>query len=239
LNRILLVNADKSSEATFEFAINELSPPANLVRALSVEEALNKLVQYTDIERNRPFELVITDTFLAGAATGLDLWRVFYKIYPDIPFLIISNLSFYEINQNIKTELLSEINYLRKPVIKESLVQKIIEIPATAFSINLRSRPDRLLSSESVHNDMNNLVVLELILDWLEKQDWLNEPYGGQNPVQELVFQCRLSSKQLSESFFSSSRKSTAISKKAITEKILNLVELAPQLKNFYLKHST
>ncbi len=91
-----------------------------------------------------------------------------------------------------------------------------------------------LLDSDEKHQQMARLIILRLAASWLEKQNWVQAPYGGQNPVQDLLFQAQLAANRVWEDFFSKNKNSFNYDVSKIKEQILQMSELSPELKDFF-----
>ncbi|MBC7419685.1 MAG: hypothetical protein H7328_03060 [Bdellovibrio sp.] len=91
-----------------------------------------------------------------------------------------------------------------------------------------------LLNSEEKHRQMARLIILRLAAAWLEKQNWVSSPYGGQNPVQDLLFQAQLAANRVWEDFFARDQDSFNCDVSGIKHQILQMSELSPELKEFF-----
>ena len=89
-----------------------------------------------------------------------------------------------------------------------------------------------LLNNEEKHQQIERLIILKLAASWLEKQEWVNTPYGGQNPVQDLLFQTQLTANRIWEDFFS--KRENGLSTDDLKHQILEISNLTPELKNFF-----
>lgn len=58
------------------------------------EAALELIHRRAQFRGDNPYSLVITDIFLAGELSGLDVWLECQDLYPEMPFVITSHLSF-------------------------------------------------------------------------------------------------------------------------------------------------
>lgn len=91
-----------------------------------------------------------------------------------------------------------------------------------------------LLDTDLKHQEMARLIILKLAAAWLEKQDWLNSPYGGQNPVQDLLFQTQLTANCIWEDFFSKKENHVDYDRESLKRKILEIGDLTPELREFF-----
>lgn len=89
-----------------------------------------------------------------------------------------------------------------------------------------------LLDSDEKHQQMIRLVILKLATTWLEKQDWVSNPYGGQNPLQDLIFQTQLTANRIWEDFFS--KKMDEFKAEELKRQIAELGDLTPELQLFF-----
>lgn len=93
-----------------------------------------------------------------------------------------------------------------------------------------------LLDTEEKHQQMARLIILKLAAGWLEKQDWVSSPYGGQNPVQDLLFQIQLTANRTWEDFFTNKEESFNFDVEQLKEKIVEMGDLDSELKAFFNK---
>ena len=89
-----------------------------------------------------------------------------------------------------------------------------------------------LLDSDEKHQQMVRLVILKLATSWLEKQDWVSNPYGGQNPLQDLIFQTQLTANRIWEDFFS--KKMDEFKAEELKRQISEIGDLTPELQLFF-----
>jgi response regulator of citrate/malate metabolism len=87
-NRVLVVEDDLSLQPFWSFVLHRCFEKLSMEWAISGEQA-KKIVQKANVEGD-PFRLVISDIFLAGAETGLDLMgsREFIQSHAD--FILVS-----------------------------------------------------------------------------------------------------------------------------------------------------
>lgn len=60
----------------------------------SGEQALELIHRRGLFRGDSPYSLVMTDIFLEGETTGFDVWMECQKLYPEMPFVMTSYLSF-------------------------------------------------------------------------------------------------------------------------------------------------
>ncbi len=101
---------------------------------------------------------------------------------------------------------------------------------------NKNLNENTLLDSDEKHKQMARLLILKLAASWLEKQNWVDSPYGGQNPVQDLLFQAQLASNRCWADFFAKNQNNFNLDISRIKEQINQMSELAPELKEFFEK---
>lgn len=95
-----------------------------------------------------------------------------------------------------------------------------------------RINENTLLDSSEKHQQMVRLIILKLAASWLEKQDWVSNPYGGQNPLQDLIFQTQLTANRIWEDFFS--KKMDQFKADELKRQISELGDLTPELQLFF-----
>jgi hypothetical protein len=102
--------------------------------------------------------------------------------------------------------------------------------------MNDKLTENTLLNTEEKHEEMARLIILKLAATWLEKQDWVSSPYGGQNPVQDLLFHAQLAANRVWEDFFSKKENNVDFDAQSLQKKILEIADLTPELKDFFHK---
>lgn len=240
--RILVVEDDSSMMPLLQKAILDVRPNAEIYTAISLEEAFTILIKNSDIAQKKPYSLIVADIFLEGSGTGLDLWRVLCATYPLIPFLVISSLPEEKVLEAVGEDEKRNLIFLKKPFSITDFKIKIKSIlsrgPVLKSGKQLSGMMDKvdttLLSSDEKHKHMANLIILKLSTDWLERQEWMDSPYGGQNPVQDILFQTRLSTDRLWEDFFFKNKDAMNLDKDKIREHIMQISELTPELREFF-----
>jgi len=88
-----------------------------------------------------------------------------------------------------------------------------------------------LLDTEEKYQQMAQLFVLKLAVSWLEKQDWMSSPYGGQNPAQDLLFQTQLTANRMWEDFFS---KRNSYDQTSLKQQFGDMGDVASELSDFF-----
>lgn len=244
LNRILVVEDDPDMMILLRKAISAVLPEAEIFWAVSLEQALTKIIQNTTIDEPKPYELIVADIFLKGNGTGLDLWRVLCATYPKIPFMVISSLSEENVVAAVGESEKNNLIFLKKPFSVYECGQQINNIIVNKVTLlgglnHVKALTEfSLLNLADKHCNMANLIILRVSADWLEKQQWLHEPYGGQNPVQDLLFQTRLAANRLWEIFFSKRKNKSDFDQKKVQEFVHQISDLTPELKSFIAERS-
>lgn len=238
--KILVVEDNISQLLLIQKAIYKVRPQAEVYSAVSLEEAFTILIKNASIEEKNPYELIIADIFLEGNRTGLDLWRVLRGTYPGIPIIVISSISEEIVMSTILENEKKDMIYFKKPFMVTELQAKIKEVLAKHPLPEFDNFPKEhkhdaeLVSSDDQLEHLAHLVMLKLSLDWLIKQDWVDAPYGGQNPVQDMLYQTRFLTERFWEDFFYRDREDLAVKEQKIKEQIMQISELTPELKEFF-----
>ncbi len=68
--------------------------------------------------------------------------------------------------------------------------------------MNIKVKDSTLLDSMDKENLMVKLVVLKIATTNLEKENWYTVPYAGQNFIQDVLFQTKLTVRCLWDDFF-------------------------------------
>lgn len=236
-HRILVVEDDPGMKALLKKVIHGVSPEAEVSVASSLEQAFAQILQFSDISDAQPYELIVADIFLEGNGTGLDLWRVLMSTYPKIPLLVISSVSEDDVTEAIGEEQKKNLIFLKKPFTAQSFAVKVRHVLEKARPVETggpaNGAASDLMGSDERLRQMAHLLMLKISADWLARQAWLDEPYGGQNPAQELLFHTRVSANRLWEDFFVSKDNKLTLDKDKVREHILQISELTPELKEF------
>jgi hypothetical protein len=91
-----------------------------------------------------------------------------------------------------------------------------------------------LLDTEDKRQQMMQLITLKLATLWLEKQEWLTTPYGGQNPIQDFLFQTQLATQCVWDNFFSSEKKEKYTYNTAhLNAQIIEMSQIDEKLKDY------
>ena len=126
--KVLIVEDDLFLAAIVGRAVYDINADSDIDWATSLEQALGKVIKGIDQIGESPYELVIADIMLEGRGTGLDLWKVFCRTYPQVPVMVISSLSKNEVITAVGAESQDNLNYLKKPFSMGDLKNNIKEI---------------------------------------------------------------------------------------------------------------
>lgn len=97
-----------------------------------------------------------------------------------------------------------------------------------------KAKKKELFNKEDKHQELAHLIVLKLASVWLEEQDWLRTPYGGQNAVEDFLFQVQLTSKCMWDDVFYEKEKNFSYNLKNLKKQISELSSLSPELNIFF-----
>lgn len=115
--RVLVVEDDTTFEVIWEHIIRQADKSATMEWARSFSEAEQKIRQAT--EAHRPFDLVISDIFLAGPLTGIELWEKYHRLFNE-KFILVSSAEQVRIHRYFLAA--GDPIYLQKPLsISESI----------------------------------------------------------------------------------------------------------------------
>ena len=87
--RILIVEDDMSLKPFWLHLIETVDETAEIKWMTTQEGAFHSLKKWN--QSGRPYDLVISDVFLSGQKTGVDLWRESERI--NVPFMLTSVIS--------------------------------------------------------------------------------------------------------------------------------------------------
>ncbi len=86
--RFLVVEDDFAGQPIWEKIIRTLEPQA-IIRWATTSEAAQILIEKA-MQEGEAFDIVVSDIFLGGKGTGLDLWKKFHS--PSVEFLLMSGM---------------------------------------------------------------------------------------------------------------------------------------------------
>lgn len=237
--KILLVEDDPSMMSLLIKTILKVIPEAKIIAVSSFIEAIKNIIENTLISETTPFELIIADIFLKDRGTGLDLWRILRSLYPRMPILVISSLSEINVATAVGEREKKWLFFLKKPFVGSELKHKIHNIVEFSrgcegldFFPALTEFP--LLKFTSEHQRIAYLFILKISADWLEKQIWIDIPYGGQNQAQEILYASRrLENTLCNELFVRKNKKWVGPDPETIRKQLDKMSTLAPELSDF------
>lgn len=129
--RVLVIEDDKTMTVLLGRALLDMNSDIEIHWASSLEQAVKQLIQNTDIEQKKPYDMVIADIFLEGNGTGLDFFKLMGETFPQIPFLVISSLAFDQVLDALEGKAEgAHLTYLRKPFLYHQCKEKIREVLA-------------------------------------------------------------------------------------------------------------
>ncbi|MFS4459550.1 hypothetical protein [Bdellovibrio sp. HCB2-146] len=111
--RVLVVEDDLALRPLWELVLKRQFVDYHLDWAISCEEAQRFLT--SSIKYQSPYSLIITDLFLAGSGTGLDLIRFKGQIHNTIPLILVSVAEDTLIKENFN-KVVSSTTVLTKPL---------------------------------------------------------------------------------------------------------------------------
>lgn len=91
---LLVIEDDLSLIQFIDTILDDMKPGLEWEYVTSGEEALELIRRRGKFRGDSPYSLVITDIFLEGDTTGFDVWLDCQQMYPKMPFVITSCLSF-------------------------------------------------------------------------------------------------------------------------------------------------
>lgn len=110
--RILIVEDDVTFEPIWQSIIGKANRFAALDWATSVQEA-EVLIAEAQLSGN-PHQLVISDIFLSGSRTGIDLWQQYRSLFHE-RFILVSAAGQMKMLKSIRGQ--GEPIYLQKPLV--------------------------------------------------------------------------------------------------------------------------
>ena len=113
-SKVLIIEDDPFMQLIIKDAVLDYNPDIHCFLASSKEEALALLEKV-------PCDLAISDYFINGIHTGLDLCNDIQFLYPGIKCLIISKMKSYEYQELARYSLLTAPEFIEKPVSKKTI----------------------------------------------------------------------------------------------------------------------
>lgn len=121
--RILVVEDDITSEPIWEHILERVDERATMVWATSVNEA-DQLIRDA-LAEDAPFDLVISDIFLSGSLTGIDLWQRF-RNRMKAPIILMSGIEHMKLQKYLRG--IGEPVYLPKPLNMHDTIETVYEM---------------------------------------------------------------------------------------------------------------
>lgn len=133
-NRVLVVEDDLALRPFWELILRRQFNEYHLDWAISCEEA-ERMIS-SSVKYDSTYSLIVTDLFLAGSATGLDLIRFIGKNQEHTPLIMVSSANEEDIRNSYK-DTVKNIHVITKPL----SVPKIERVLETLFSLQVAPRP--------------------------------------------------------------------------------------------------
>lgn len=122
--RVLVVEDDVTSQPIWEYIINRADKHAYFDWATSATEAERKI---EDAKSDGwKYNLIISDIFLSGSKTGLDLWQR-YQSFVDGKMLLVSSIDHMKMAKFMSGNTATPI-YIKKPLILKECIEIVYEI---------------------------------------------------------------------------------------------------------------
>jgi len=122
-SRVLVVEDDTTFEPVWAHIIDRADKVATFEWATSVTEAEEILERA--FRNGNPFDLVVSDIFLSGTKTGIDLWRAYHQRLRE-GVLLISSIDPLKISKYFQGE--GHPRYLQKPLNIEETIETVFEL---------------------------------------------------------------------------------------------------------------
>lgn len=91
---LLVIEDDLSLIQFIDSVLDDMKPGLEWDYVTTGEEAVELIRRRGKLRDEAPYSLVITDIFLEGEMSGFDVWLDCMQMYPNMPFVITSCLSF-------------------------------------------------------------------------------------------------------------------------------------------------
>ncbi len=121
---VLCVEDDLTQQLILRELFKTCSPEIKVKWAETAQDAFDILSRSPKDAEGNPFDLLLTDIFLDGSVTGIDLVRICSELYPKMPVVVITGLPFDKFVEfqtstgslNSLFKLPGKRYYLEKPV---------------------------------------------------------------------------------------------------------------------------
>lgn len=123
-SRVLVVEDDITSQPIWEYIINHADKHAHFDWATSAPEAERKIEKAKS--EGWKYNLIVSDIFLSGSKTGLDLWQR-YQEYVEGKMLLISSIDHMKMAKFMSGSTSSPI-YIKKPLILKECIEVVYEM---------------------------------------------------------------------------------------------------------------
>jgi response regulator of citrate/malate metabolism len=123
-SRILVVDDDVTSQPIWEHIISSADRQARVEWATSASEA-ERIIEQSELD-GWSYDLIVSDIFLSGSKTGLDLWNRYHKMFAG-RMVLISSIEHMKINKYMSGASETPI-YLKKPLVLENCIEVIYEL---------------------------------------------------------------------------------------------------------------
>lgn len=91
---LLVIEDDLSLIQFIDTVLDDMKPGLEWDYVTTGEEAVELIRRRGKLRGQAPYSLVISDIFLEGEMSGFDVWLESMQMYPNMPFVITSSLSF-------------------------------------------------------------------------------------------------------------------------------------------------
>jgi CheY-like chemotaxis protein len=150
---VLLVEDDPFMQKNLARLVQSIDKNIIVDRVATAEEAKDLVDHRDDLN---DYDLVISDQFLKGQATGLELWEHCQRKHPDMPFMLTSGTNLLESLSHSK-KIESCPPFLKKPFSNfqgRFVIKDLLERPALSFSFGTSdvviNPPDMVVGSAMV-----------------------------------------------------------------------------------------
>lgn len=112
LPKVLIVEDDRSLEPIWSYVLERVSRKSIITWAIEEAEAEDLIIQAYN--SGNQFDIVITDIYLSGAKTGIDLWNHFYNLLQG-KIIVTSSLEYLKFLQSLNENSAQPL-FIQKPL---------------------------------------------------------------------------------------------------------------------------
>lgn len=93
VKHVLIVEDDMDMAMILDQVVHWIQPEANVEWASTAEQVVSIIESHAKRHARPPYDLIVSDIFLDGQGTGLDIWKLCQQTFEDTPIVLTSAVS--------------------------------------------------------------------------------------------------------------------------------------------------